>query len=331
MPLLLAGDAKAHEAAVVVVLQNAVAHALPAGNILGGADVVGVVGNLSDEDHPGLPAARVAGDTVPPDVVAVLLQFADDPLVQPSARPVPKGDGGLELLHVVALQPQRQGIEQKTGIRLPGMPLGEGDIAVAHRLAAAVDGGKVRPLHAADQLGPDLGINDPVEIQAVLGVVVEGRGHAHLRGLEPRHIEQVVQMVVVVAKEKVGVPYVRERPIVERGGAPDVLKHRAHPASALVAVLFIEKSAIALQGFLRADAQQAYGLFFAVGQAVPAAELPGKVLLMHAVAVGGHGVVFQVDDELVLWHGPHPGRLLGVVPGIPIHLIAAQRRAGGHG
>ena len=38
---------QAHEAAVVVVFQNAVAHPLPAGNVLCRFDVVRIVGDLS--------------------------------------------------------------------------------------------------------------------------------------------------------------------------------------------------------------------------------------------------------------------------------------------
>ena len=43
---------KAHEAADVIVFEDAVTHALPAGNILCGLNVVGVVGNPADENNP---------------------------------------------------------------------------------------------------------------------------------------------------------------------------------------------------------------------------------------------------------------------------------------
>ena len=126
-------------------------------------------------------------------------------------------------------------------------------------------------------------------------------------------------------------PDVAERPVVQGRRAPDVLELVAHPALALVAVFLVEEPAVALQGFIRAHAEQTDRLLIPVGDAVPAAELLGQVLLVHPVAIGGHGVVLEVDDVLVLGHGAHPGLLLGVVPRVPIHLIAAQRRARGHG
>ena len=52
---------------------------------------------------------------------------------------------------------------------------------------------------------------------------------------------------------------------------------------------------------------------------------------MHAVAVGRYGVVFQVDDVFLLRHFPHPGVPAGVVPGVPVHFVAAERGARGHG
>ena len=61
----------------------------------------------------------------------------------------------IELFRIIIPQPGGQRIEQKQRVGLPGMPLGQPDIPVAHGLRLCVDRGKIRSLHPADQLHPD--------------------------------------------------------------------------------------------------------------------------------------------------------------------------------
>ena len=119
--------------------------------------------------------------------------------------------------------------------------------------------------------------------------------------------------------------------IIKGGSAPHVFKLLRNPAGSFVTVFFIQESAVPLQGLIRPHSQQAHGLFPSVRKSVPAAELFGEILLMHPVAVGSHRIVIQIDYILLIRHGAHPAFLLGIVPGIPVHFIAAERRPGSHG
>ena len=51
---------------------------------------------------------------------------------------------------------------------------------------------------------------------------------------------------------------------------------------------------------------------------------------MHTVAVGRHGVVFDVDHVFMLRHRPDPGFFFSIVPGIPVHFVAAEGRSRRH-
>lgn len=167
------------------------------------------------------------------------LQLTDDGFVQPAARFVPELDGRSEFFDVIVAQAGGQCVQQELGVGFPCVPLGKRDVPVAHRLGMAVDRGKIRALHAPHQLCPDLGVDDAVQVERILGIVIERRGHAHLRGLEAGHVVQVVQAVVIVAEPVIGVPYIAGGPVVQGRRAPDVLELLADPAFALVAEFLV--------------------------------------------------------------------------------------------
>ncbi len=64
------------------------------------------------------------------------------------------------------------------------MPLWQCQVAVSERLGFAVNRAKVCAADTADELCPDFGVDDAVQIQAFFGIVAEGRNHAHLVQLE---------------------------------------------------------------------------------------------------------------------------------------------------
>lgn len=74
---------------------------------------------------------------------------------------------------------------RKPGVGLPGVPLGQGDVSVAKGLAFAVNGGKICALHAPHQFDPNLRVNDQIEIQTLLGVVVEREATRIWEGRSP--------------------------------------------------------------------------------------------------------------------------------------------------
>ena len=90
------------------------------------------------------------------------------------------------------------------------------------------------------------------------------------------------------------------RPVIQRGRAPHILEMLCDPADSLVAVLFIEKTAVALEGFVRPHTQKTDSFSASVGHPVPAAELFGQILLVHPVTVGGHGKADPVRLHPVL-------------------------------
>ncbi len=149
-------------------------------------------------------------------------------------------------------------------------------------------------------------------------------------GLQSGHVIHVIEAIIGVTEFCVSVPHIGVRPVVKGRRRPHVFKLLADPAFPVISVLFVENSAVPLQGFVRPDPQKAHRLFAAVGKAVPPAELPGQILLVHSVTIGRNGVVPQIDHIRVLRHGPAPGLLLRIVPGVPEHLIAAQRGSHGH-
>ena len=93
----------------------------------------------------------------------------------------------------------------------------------------------------------------------------------------------------------------------------------------------VEYSAVAVQRFVGADPEQADRFSAAVRHPVPSSELLGEVFLVHPVAVGSDGVLFEVDDVRAFGHGTDPCVLLLVVPRVPEHLVAAEGGSRGHG
>ena len=75
--LLLPGQAEAHRAADVVIFQDAHAHPLPTGNILGTFDVVGIIRDFTCKNDPGFSVQSVVGNAISLDRITVFLQFAD--------------------------------------------------------------------------------------------------------------------------------------------------------------------------------------------------------------------------------------------------------------
>lgn len=97
----------------MVILQDTVAHPLPAWNILRRLDIVRVIRNLSDKNNPRLLVQRIVGYPVSADLVAVFLQLADRLLVKPSSGLMPELNGGVELSDVIVAQPRGQRVQQK--------------------------------------------------------------------------------------------------------------------------------------------------------------------------------------------------------------------------
>ena len=64
--------------------------------------------------------------------------------------------------------------------------------------------------------------------------------------------------------------------------------------------------------------------------AVPASELSGKILLVHTVFISGNGIILHIDYKIMPGHRTAPCLLHAVIPRIPVHLIAAQRRSDRH-
>ena len=77
----------------MVVLQYAETHSLPAGDVLCGFNIIRIVRYASLKNDPRLFVQRIIGDAVPFNVVAVLRQFLDGILVQPSPRLMPELNG----------------------------------------------------------------------------------------------------------------------------------------------------------------------------------------------------------------------------------------------
>ena len=121
-------------------------------------------------------------------------------------------------------------------------------------------------------------------------------------------------------------PDIAGAPVVYGRSHPDIFELVADPAGFFVTVFPVQKTAVTLQRFISANTQQAYCFFVAVRDTVPPAELFGQVFLMHTVTIGRHRVIFDVDHIFVLRHRPDPGIFFGVVPGIPVHFVAAERR-----
>ena len=211
------------------------------------------------------------------------------------------------------------------------MSFRQGYVPVPHGFCPAVNAGEIGALHPAHQFGPDLRVNDPVQIERVFGIIVKGGRHPHLGDLETGLVIEIIQLVVIVVEQIVGMPDILMRPVIQRGRAPHILEMLCDPADSFVAVLFIEKTAVALEGFVRPHTQKTDSFSASVGHPVPAAKLFGQILLVHPVTVGGHGIIFQIDHIFLVRHGTHPAFFLFVVPGIPVHLIIAHRCPGGHG
>ena len=72
-PLLLPCHPESHRTADMVIFQDTAAHPLPAGNIPGRFDVVRIIRNLSHENNSGLFTESIVGDTVPFNLITVLL------------------------------------------------------------------------------------------------------------------------------------------------------------------------------------------------------------------------------------------------------------------
>ena len=150
-------------------------------------------------------------------------------------------------------------------------------------------------------------------------------------GSEPRHMIEVVEAVVIIMKHSIGVPHIAGGPVVHGRCGPHIFELAADPAGVLVAAFPVKKTPVALEGFIGPNTQKAHGLFIPMAHAVPPAKLPGQIFLVHLIAVGGDGVIAQVDHIGMLWHGANPSLLLFIVPRIPVHLIVTQSRPGSHG
>ena len=122
-------------------------------------------------------------------------------------------------------------------------------------------------------------------------------------------------------------PDVADRPVVKRGRRVSVLKLLGNPAFSTITVFLVENAAVTLKRLVCPRSQQADSLFVAVRNPIPAAELPGQILLRHPVAVGGHGVILQIDHIRVFRHVPYPELLFRIIPGIPVHLIITETGA----
>ena len=209
------------------------------------------------------------------------------------------------------------------------MALRKRDIAVTHGLGAAVDSAKIGTSNPTYQLSPDLWINYPVQVQRILGVVVERRSYTHLVDFQPRLIIKVVKSIIVVAETSVGYPYIAIGPVVKRGSAPYILELLGYPALALISVFFIEEGTIPLQGFAGSHSQQADRFSTPLLLFVKAAKLFSQVFLMHPIAVVVKGPL-HVDYIGVVWHRPHPKLRVPIIPRIPEHLVARKGGTGGH-
>ena len=119
-------------------------------------------------------------------------------------------------------------------------------------------------------------------------------------------------------------------PVIKRRSAPHVFKLFTDPAFVFVIILLIKESAVSLKGFVCSHAQKTYGFFRSVSYPVPSSELFCQILLVHFIAVGPDRIVLQIDHIFMFGHFSDPELLFFVVPGIPEHFIAAQRRPGGH-
>ena len=131
------------------------------------------------------------------------------------------------------------------------MSFRQGYVPVPHGFCPAVNAGEIGALHPAHQFGPDLRVDDPVQIERVFGIIVKGGRHPHLGDLETGLVIEIIQLVVIVVEQIVGMPDILMRPVIQRGRAPHILEMLCDPADSLVAVLFIEKTAVALEGFVR--------------------------------------------------------------------------------
>ena len=74
----------------MVVFQDAEAHPLPAGDIFGRFDVIGMVRYFADKNNAGVFHDGVIGNAVAPDIISVFLQFADSFFFQPAAHCMPE-------------------------------------------------------------------------------------------------------------------------------------------------------------------------------------------------------------------------------------------------
>ena len=54
----------------MIIFENAVAHPFPAGHIPGAFNIIRIVGDFFQKNHPGFFIQRVVGDAIPPDPVA---------------------------------------------------------------------------------------------------------------------------------------------------------------------------------------------------------------------------------------------------------------------
>ena len=138
-------------------------------------------------------------------------------------------------------------------------------------------------------------------------------------------------MIIIIIKQPVGMPHILRGPIIERRGAPYILKLPADPAFSPISIFLVQKSAVPLQGFVGPHPQKADGFPVPVGHPVPASKLSCQILLVHPVTISGNRIVLQIYHISVLRHFPNPALLPGIVPGIPVHLIAPERRSGSHG
>lgn len=86
------------------------------------------------------------------------------------------------------------------------MPCRQCDIFITHGFRFAINSTEISAPYTADKLDPDLRIDDPIQIEAVFGIIVEGRSDTHLVWLKTRHIIKVVQTIIIILKRIIGMP-----------------------------------------------------------------------------------------------------------------------------
>ena len=91
----------------MVVFQDAVAHPLPARNILRRFDIVRVIRNFTDKHNTGFFVQCIIGNSVSLYLITMRHQFADGILIQTAARLVPEFNRSVDFLEIIVAQSGR--------------------------------------------------------------------------------------------------------------------------------------------------------------------------------------------------------------------------------